>query len=405
MPILAGMTVEILKSGLGQLTLPAPGLTDELPWPISPEALLTLYRNSPEHARALNLKAEGCCGLGVAGRGAPRLEALCPAGAADLFVDLMLDWQCYGNAFLQLIKAGEQITSLRRLPARHMVRTRAAGYRQRLLDSQGQERLTRFKAADILHLRPPCPAGGYYALPSWIGARGMLELAQAAVDYNDRFFKNHALPEYAVISKGESALGEAEKQTIQEFFKREYQGPDNSHRTLYLHTSGMDADIQFQRITAETKDGDFIKLMDAARERIIAAHGVPPRLMSIAQSGQLGGGGEVQQQFFLFESLTLKPLRRRLQDQLQPLLRALGIARDALGFVGQDLTPPGDDLRHLAEFVREGILTPAEARDNLPHLAPARAETPKAQQKSREVSRETGQDSRDDPLIALLERL
>lgn len=399
------MTVEILKSGLGPLTRPQPGLTDELPWPISPEALLTLYRKSPEHARALNLKAEGCCGLGVAGPGAARLQELCPAGAADLFVDLMLDWQCYGNAFLQLIRAGDRITGLRRLPARTMVRARA-GYRQHVIDSQGRERLYRFKAADILHLRPPCPAGGHYALPSWIGARGMLELAQAAVDYNDRFFKNHALPEYAVISKGDAALGEAEKQTIQEFFKREYQGLDNSHRTLYLHTRGMDADIQFQRITAETKDGDFIQLMDAARERIIAAHGVPPRLMSVAQSGQLGGGGEVQQQIFLFESLTLKPLRRRLLDQLQPLLRALGIAVDALRFEGQDLTPPGDDLRHLAEFVREGILTPAEARDNLPHLAPAAKE----QQKSKGVFRETGQGGawpgmKAEALIALLERL
>lgn len=397
------VTAEVIKSELpALLTAPAQtGLEGELYWPIEPLSLLTLYRASPEHARAVHLKAEGSCGLGLSGDAATQIEQLCPKGSADLFVDLMLDQECYGNAFLQVIRTqGGKVVELRRLPAISMARFRS-GYRQRLFNADGKEKITTFTQAEIIHLRPPCPGGGYYALPIWIGAEGMLELAHAAARYNAQFFKNNAMPEYAVITKG-SQLTAAQKASVKAFFRREYQGLDNSHRTLYLHLSDSDAEIDFKKVTADTKDGDFLKLMDSARERVIAAHGVPPRLMSIAQSGQLGGGGELQGQLFMFEALALKPRRRRLLDQCQPLLADLGIARNDLHFVPMDMTPPGDDTRYLADYVREGILSSEEARTLLPAFqdgadAPRKADTAA-------LSKSEGQSSTDE-LIAILERL
>ena len=212
-------------------------------------------------------------------------------------------------------------------------------------------------------------------MPTWIGAEGMLELADAATRYNAAFFKNKAIPEHAVIFKGTTPSKQM-KADIQEFFRSEYQGIDNAHRTLVLHHP-EEGEIKFHQLTADIKDGDFLKLLDATRDRLPVAHGVPPRMMGIMSAGQLGGGGEVSGQLFTFELLTLKPKRRGMLDQLRPTLAEIGVepgtAEEQLGenqvaFRPIDLTPPKDDAENLPDLVNSGILTGAEARALLPYL-------------------------------------
>ena len=167
-----------------------------------------------------------------------------------------------------------------------------------------------------------------------------------------------------------------QKTAIRDFFRNEYRGIDNTHRTLILNSS-EDGEIKIDRLTAEVKDGDFLKLIDGARDRIPVAHGVPPRMLGIMSAGQLGGGGEVSGQLFTFEHLTLRPKRRRMLDQLRPVLSAFGLRPgnidDGLGdnevaFRPLDLTPPKDDVETLPDLVQSGIITAREARDLLPFL-------------------------------------
>ena len=82
-------------------------------------------------------------------------------------------------------------------------------------------------------------------------------------------------------------------------------------------------------------------------------------------------------QLFTFEHLTLKPKRRRMLDQLRPLLKELGLkpgnAEETLGagevaFRPLDLTPPSDDAENLPDLVSAGIVSPEEARAILPFL-------------------------------------
>lgn len=372
------VTISVHKSEIdGLLTSRAEvGLDGEFLWPIPVRNLSALYRASAEHSRAIHVKAEGAFGGGLLGE-AERIEELCDTGATELFMLLDLDLGTYGNAFLQEIRSsdGERIIGLRRLPAITMSRFRD-GYLQRIGKPNGDTRKVTFAAREIVHLREPCPMGRRYALPTWIGAEGMLELALAATRYNASFFKNNAIPEYAITFKGLTPSA-AQKKAIQDFFRNEHQGLDNAHRTLVM-TTGEEGEIDIKRLTAEVKDGDFLKLIDAARDRIPVAHGTPPRVLGIMTAGQLGGGGEVTGQLFTFEHLTLKPKRRRMLDQLRPLLKELGLrpgnAEASLGpgeiaFRPLDLTPPGDDAKDLPGLVSSGIITAEEARVLMPALA------------------------------------
>jgi len=373
-----GMSVSVHKSDIdGLLTSRADvGLDGEFLWPIEPRNLAMLYRASAEHSRAVHVKAESAFGGGLLGEAA-KIEALCDTGATELFVQLGLDLETYGNAFLQLIRSddGTRIIGLRRLPAITMSCFRE-GYLQRIGRPNGDTRKVTFTAREIVHLKEPCPLGRRYALPTWIGCEGMLELAYAATRYNASFFKNNAIPEYAITFKGVTPSAD-QKRSIQSFFRNEHQGMDNAHRTLIM-TSGEDGSVDIKRLTADVKDGDFLKLIDAARDRIPVAHGAPPRILGIVTAGQLGGGGEVAGQLFIFENLTLKPKRRRMLDQLRPILRELDLTpgnpeaaleKGEVAFRPLDLTPPKDDAEDMPALVNAGIITPAEARALMPMLA------------------------------------
>lgn len=322
------------------------------------------------------MKAESAFGGGLLGK-ANVIEDLCDTGATELFVLLGLDLETYGNAFLQVIRSSDEarIIGLRRLPAITMSRFRA-GFLQRVTGPDGNTKKVTFTAREIVHLREPCPMGRRYAFPTWIGAEGMLELAHSAVRYNAAFFKNNAIPEYAITFKG-STPSAAQKDAIREFFRNDFQGIDNAHRTLILTTSD-DGEVEIKRLTADVKDADFLKLIDAARDRVPVAHGTPPRILGIMTAGQLGGGGEVSGQLFTFEHLTLKPKRRRMLDQLRPILKELGLSpgddldgleTGEVAFRPLDLTPPKDDAENLPELVNAQIITPAEARLLMPALA------------------------------------
>jgi len=371
-------TVDVLKSNLpGMLSGGSEvGLDGEFLWPIAPAGLALLYRSSAEHSRAIHVKAESAFGGGLLGE-ADAIEALCDTGASEMFVLLGLDLETYGNAFLQVIRStdGTRIIRLRRLPAITMSRFRG-GFLQRITGPDGNTRKVTFTAQEIIHLREPCPMGRRYAYPTWIGAEGMLELAYAATRYNAAFFKNNAIPEYAITFKGVTPSA-AQREAIREFFRSDFQGIDNAHRTLIL-TAGEDGEVGFEKLTADVKDGDFLKLIDAARDRVPVAHGTPPRILGIMTAGQLGGGGEVAGQLFTFEHLTLKPKRRRMLDQLRPILREIGLTPGSneeglepgqVAFRPLDLTPPKDDAENLPELVQAGIVTQDEARLLMPALA------------------------------------
>lgn len=375
-------TVSVQKSNIDGLLSGASevGLDGEYIWPIPPRSLALLYEASAEHCRAINVKAESAFGGGMIGA-SEKVEALCETGTADLFTQLDLDQETFGNAFLQVIRSsdGERIVGLRRLPAITMSRYRG-GFLQRATRPDGTTKKITFTADEMIHLRVNCPKGRRYSQPSWIGVHGMLELAHAATRYNASFFKNNALPEYAVIFKGGQPSA-AQKEAIRDFFRNEYQGVDNAHRTLVLTTSEENT-VEIKQLTADVKDGDFLKLIDAARDRMPVAHGVPTRILGIMTAGQLGGGGEVQQQLFIFEHTTLKPKRRRTLDQLRPLLAELGLkpgdpdkelGPNEVAFKPLDLTPPKDDTesltglaQSLASLVQAGVLTTGEAREILP---------------------------------------
>jgi hypothetical protein len=72
----------------------------------------------------------------------------------------------------------------------------------------------------------------------------------------------------------------------------------------------------------------FEKLSQATREEILAAHGVPPRLVGIVTAGQLGGGSEMEGQMLSFIEMKVKPRMVYLENRVKLLLRDQGLPEE-----------------------------------------------------------------------------
>lgn len=359
-----GFMMEILKSFVSYgSSAPSIQIDNTIVWPLSPSSLLTLYLNSAEHCRCVQIKANSAYGAGFEfanDADAAAFENACDYDPTEMFVDLGIDIEVFGNAWLETVRNGKRIELIRHLPALTMHLAAGGGHIQRVWNGY-KDITTQFSSEEAMVFRVSCPSGNYYSYPSWIGCHGMIELAQAATAYNERFFSNRAIPEYCITTTGYE-LTQEQKEVARNFFSNEYKGLDNAHRTLYLHLPNTEAKIEFKRITSEVKDGDFLNLLASARERIPMAHGVPMRILGVTVAAQLGSGTEVAGQLKVFEDFTLKPMRNRLMAQLVPLFDGLGIDRRNVQFKKIDTTVDSDYAGSVDAWVASGLLDREEAR-------------------------------------------
>lgn len=310
----------------------AVGIGDAITWPVDPLALARMYLSSTVHATCCHRVAEAAFGYGT---NSPRLDDLCEAGAIDLLVTAGLDLRTYGNAFIQRVRHRQRLVALRTLPAWSVSRRRDGSYVQVIDSGSGTPETIPLAADEVLHLRAPDPLRGHYALPQWISSGPMMGLANAATEYNQRFFDNNGLPD-AILTVAGAILTDNQKKQAQEFFGDNYKGLYNARKTLLLNFDNKEVSVDVN-IPRPEKDGDFLKLLEFARDDIPIAHGVPSRLVGIAKALGIGGQGEQSAQMVAFERFTCLPVRRAVAGQLRPLLQEAGI--DHRQFV---ILPPPD---------------------------------------------------------------
>ena len=106
------------------------------------------------------------------------------------------------------------------------------------------------------------------------------------------------------------------------------------------------------------QDLSFKALKEVSRDEIAAAHGIPPRLLGIIQSAQLGGSGELIGQLHQLNELEIKPKI----ELIEGFFRSIGI-KVVLSAV--DVTNFKDDGEIVTQLVERGIISISEARSIL----------------------------------------
>ena len=301
----------------------------------NPEALANLLELNTYHYRACKTKARDTAGLGwlirplVDEQSQEQYKKLdsffsdMGETVSKVFDKIMMDYEATGYGCAEMTRVnydpnGEP-ANLVHMPA-HTVRVhkdgnrfvQIRGNRRRWFKRVGYEYDVHCDTGEVKELGtiPPdkratevlwfvnyTPRSDYYGLPDVIPSLGAIHGDLARRDYNIAFFDNYGVPAYAVFVTGNFDPGEVGEdgrsefeRSIEEHFS---ELSNNPHSTLIMTVPTMDGtgevSIEFKPLSNDIKEASFRLYRQDNKDEVLAAHGVPPYRMGIAEAGSLGG--------------------------------------------------------------------------------------------------------------------
>src|SRR5699024_8094272 len=146
------------------------------------------------------------------------------------------------------------------------------------------------KANEIIHVSNYTSRSDYYGAPDVIPALGAMLADYERMEYNSDFFKNHAVPAYAVTVVG-AELDDESEDSIKHLFQNDLK--ENRHATLVMSVSKSELsqinepiEIQFEPLIVDVKEASFRLFRQDNRDEILSAHGVPPYRIAVNETGR-----------------------------------------------------------------------------------------------------------------------
>lgn len=301
---------------------------------------------------------------------------------SETFVTIMkralVDYYATGNAFIEVARNGKgEVAELYHVPARTMRvdadfkgfwQVRAWGGEKQFARWGDQARAGR---NEILHLQQYDAKDDYYGIPEWLPALGAMALDREALEYNSYLFQNQFTAKFAVVIEG-GTLSRKARNALKNFLQTQAHGLKNSGKALVIAIDDPNVKIRIEKLEVDGKEKDFSFRAgrELSRDEVVAAHGVPPRLVGIMSAGQLGGGGEIEGQLKTFKEVVINPEQESIETYLtRTILASFGTHRWRLKLQEMDITDIQADAAWYKEMLGSGIIDPDEAREELGYPA------------------------------------
>jgi len=186
-------------------------------------------------------------------------------------------------------------------------------------------------------------------------AASVLEGDQRASDWNRRFFKNSARPDFVLGTEQELNAEQIKRYSAE--WKTNFGGQDRAHRVAFLGGG-----IKPMPLGVSAKDMEFINLRKFGREEILAMFRVPPAKVGIFEYANYANAKE---QDHIFWSECMEPIMRRFADKVTAELVSRYDAQAEFAF--EDMTPADLEMqsRIAGALVGNGVWSPNEARQEL----------------------------------------
>lgn len=297
--------------------------------------LLDLYYLNTYHRRCILLKASLLSNI----EDGSKLENqnLTPK---ELLFAFVLNLELYGNAFMEQCR--DRLYVLPTLEAR-------INEQREVFQVKDNAKIP----INAKHLFYYSPKSRFYGEPDYLGSLQNISINAKADSFNNAFFENSARADKAIIFENAEPSTE-QLSAFREFFGSNFKGYENAHKTLVVTANGENAKLRIEDLS-KTDDLSFKELKNLNRDEIIAAHGVPPRMIGVMSAGNLGGGGELIGQLHAFNELTIIPK----QEQIEWFFYQIGFP---IKLKKIDVTNFKDDSDLVTNLVSSGILNINEAR-------------------------------------------
>jgi hypothetical protein len=170
-----------------------------------------------------------------------------------------------------------------------------------------------------------------------------------------KFFKQGAKPSFSVEMGPDSNIDDAQR--FIKFFKENYTGANNAHVPPVMYNGSKIVEFGHGSI-----DVDFMQGLTMMRTEILAGYGVPPALVGVIESGNIGGGsGEDQEKSFQYN--TVDPVKSMILEKLNyRILRAFDITDYVISVHSADYRNDLDIVKIQDTQIRNGSQTINEAR-------------------------------------------
>lgn len=273
--------------------------------PISYDTLAKAYLATPYHASPIQTKRNILASMFI-----PHQRLSAKDFRAFVFDDLV-----FGNAYLERVKGRLGAWSLKHSPSKYTrrgVELDQYYFLPSITDqAQGKNQPYPFAKGAIYHLMQTDFNQEIYGLPEYLSALGSAWLNESATLFRRRFYNNgsHA---GSIIYVSES---ETSDKTITKF-KEQLKAAkrDGNFKNLFVHLPNGDKDgIKVIPLSEATGKDEFFNIKNVTRDDLLAAHRVPPALMSIIPTNT-SGFGDVTKTTEIFYLNELTPLMARYQE-------------------------------------------------------------------------------------------
>ena len=242
-------------------------------------AVARAFVDNPVAQRAVRLVAEGVgsAPLAPASKAALALVSATSAGQS-LLETLAAQILLHGNGYVQVMRdgAGKPVELFALRPERVSIEPDASGWPAAYLYRVG-ERVTRYPADEIVHVKAFHPTDDHYGLGSLGAAAGAVAIHNAATRWNKALLDNAARPSGALVYEGgDGALSPAQFDRLKSEMEESFSGAGNAGRPMLL-----EGGLSWQAMSLTPADMDFVGLKAAAAREIALAFGVPPMLLGL----------------------------------------------------------------------------------------------------------------------------
>ncbi|WP_376738421.1 phage portal protein [Pandoraea apista] len=273
--------------------------------PISWEGLARSFRAAPHHSSAIYVKRNILASTFIPHKLLSRAE----------FKEFALNYLVFGNAYLELRK--------NRLGGQLALKALLTKYTRRSLDLQsywwvpevGQE--TQFEKGDVFHLMGADIEQEVYGLPEYLSALNAAWLNESATLFRRRYYKNGSHAGF-ILYMTDAAQSQGDVDALRTALK-DSKGPGNFRNLFMYAPNGKKDGMQIIPVSEVAAKDEFFNIKNVTRDDLLAAHRVPPQLMSVIPNNT-SGFGDVEKAAKVFGVNEIVPL----QDDMKAVNDWLG---------------------------------------------------------------------------------
>jgi PBSX family phage portal protein len=267
--------------------------------PISLDGLAKTFRSAVHHSSPIYVKLN--------------ILSSCfephPLLSRATFESFALDDLVFGNAYLERARARSgKVLSLTAPKAKYVRRGKKLDEFW-YLTGMGEEH--QFPRGEVFHLMKPDLNQEIYGIPEYLSAIASSLLNESATLFRRKYYLNGSHAGF-ILYMTDPAQDQGDVDNLRTALKNA-KGPGNFRNLFVYAPNGKKDGMQVIPVSEVASRDDFLAIKNVTRDDLLAAHRVPPQLMSIIPNNT-GGFGDFEKAAQVFARNELLPLMNRYRQ-------------------------------------------------------------------------------------------